>query len=125
MKRRKPKLTVAQHIELAQQMMATRYAINDVLAVLPRNSRHGRAAWAIYCKLDTVRSGLGSIVRDLTAGNDPRNLAPAVYYGMGLVLDPSADYKNPTADAFAGWRKATVTGSGDSGDSAAVAAVSE
>jgi hypothetical protein len=102
----KRNLTVAQHVALAQRVMAARDTIHDVLDLFPRDSRHGRAAWTIYRKLDTVRSGLDSVVYDLTAGCDPRNLAPTVYYGKGLVSDPDTAQTSTTKDAFAGWKPA-------------------
>ena len=97
--------TVAQHLELARRIIAARNTISDVLNLFPRNSRHGRAAWTIYRKFDTLRSGLDSIICNLTAGRDPRNLATTVYYGKGLVPDPDAAHT--TTDAFAGWKRAT------------------
>jgi hypothetical protein len=88
-------------------VIAARNTINEVLGLFARDSRHGRAAWTIYRKLDTVRSGLDSAVCDLTAGSDPRNLAPTVYYGKGLVPDPDSTQTSTAVDAFAGWKRAT------------------
>jgi hypothetical protein len=103
----KPKPTVAQHVELGRQVIAARNTINEVLGLFARDSRYGRAAWTIYRKLDTVRSGLDSAICDLTARSDPRNLAPTVYYGKGLMPDPNTAHTSTTKDAFAGWKRAT------------------
>jgi hypothetical protein len=104
MKRTKHNLTVAQHLELARRTIAARNTIMEILSLFPRNSRYGRAAWAIYHKLDTVRSGLDSALCDLTAGSDPRNLATVAYYGKGLIPDPDTVQISTTVDAFAGWK---------------------
>ena len=99
---RRAKMTIAQHLELGGRLVDARHAIMAAL-----NTRASAAARRALRNLETVQSELDSEICAMTAKNDPRNLAIAVYYGK---LVPNSATAGAADDAFAGWGRHLTAG---------------
>jgi hypothetical protein len=107
--RRAPKtgaLTIAQHVELGNQIKAVDAGLSVVYVPFAKSHPVVRYTRQIKRTLAVLRGELDDVVCKLVpSANDPRRLATHVYYGTPLV--PNDEPAMP-GDAFAEWKESEI-----------------
>lgn len=104
MTKRRPPITLQEHIEFGRKLCAAEKAVHVIMARIPNStSRACKIAMRCAQNLELLRCILDDDVCALVPRErDPRNLAICVYYGDGLTV--CDDEQSVINDAFAGWR---------------------
>jgi hypothetical protein len=104
MSRRKPPLTIDDHMHLSNLLKDLRCSVACLLRCTSMTSKLGRDAMAAVTVLDRLRDGLDDwLHRQAPPSRDPRRLAPNVYFGDQHFHARSADPAEMETDVFASW----------------------
>lgn len=101
MKKRRPNVTIRDHVALGNALKSARDAAQRVRLEFSKSSYPSRAAKRVESALISLQSALDDEVCALVpVSRDPRRLATAIYYGTPVV---DTDGERDPDDAFAGW----------------------